>query len=260
MSEPIQTVPAVSPVPAQRGKPAFAVALVGMVLCLAAPIALLLSLLELSKQKQERQANRKAKRFAQAGLVLSILSLVIWTPVLIYGYVAFQKVVCKTNMYYGLGYALQMYEHDFKALPTPERWCDLLIENTDVSTKAFFCPASDAVEGECTYALNKHLFNAPFSQLPGDIVMIFETDSGKVEGQRTSSVRDRRFFQSLQNQGREWVETLNDTKVFPNRWNQIGGPEIAAANHRGKCHVVLLNGTIEAVNMSQLETLRWTAE
>lgn len=244
---------------ALRGKGPLIASVIGLVFFFLAPFALIWNLLELSAQKNKEE-NHKAKRYARLGLALSVIAIAFWTPALVYGYHTLQQVVCKTNMFYGICYAFEIYHNDYKALPTPERWCDLLIKYADISPKGFCCPASDAVTGECTYAINEHVFEVPYSRLPGDIVLFFETASGKEHGLRTASIEDRSFFQFFRNQGDDWIEPLKDIKVFPQRWNQIGGPEIAAAYHHGKCHVVLLNGKIISVTVPEISSLRWTVE
>ena len=65
-----------------------------------------------------------------------------------------QRVVCGTNLK-GLSVAMVVYANfNDDKLPTADKWCDLLIQEADVSPKSFRCPA--APEGECNYALNEN--------------------------------------------------------------------------------------------------------
>ena len=61
-----------------------------------------------------------------------------------------KRVVCATNLK-GLSTAMVVYTYDYHRrdydkLPT-ENWCDLLIEEADISPKFFICPDSDTIEG-----------------------------------------------------------------------------------------------------------------
>jgi len=70
----------------------------------------------------------------------------------------------KTMLIYACGY-------DDK-YPTADKWCDLLIEYTDVTEKQFRCPGNR--EERCSYAMNPNC--EPNSPL--DMVLIFETKGG----------------------------------------------------------------------------------
>jgi hypothetical protein len=59
--------------------------------------------------------------------------------------------------------------------PTPEKWCDLLIETKLLgvnSMHVFVCPGTK--EGRCSYAINPNA--EPNS--PSDMVLLFETKDG----------------------------------------------------------------------------------
>ena len=84
----------------------------------------------------------------------------------------FHRITCEMNMA-GLGLSLKIYANDFNGkYPTPEKWCDLLIEYAEVTEKPFVCPA--AKEGGGHYAINPNC--EPNS--PPDIVLLFETKGG----------------------------------------------------------------------------------
>ena len=86
-----------------------------------------------------------------------------------------QRVVCGTNLK-GLSMAMMVYgaDYDGKA-PTADEWCDLLIQEADVSPVSFRCPA--APEGECNYALNKNIRNIDGPK-PARTVVLFESRPG----------------------------------------------------------------------------------
>lgn len=70
--------------------------------------------------------------------------------------------------------ALQQYaeEDPNNQYPTPERWCDLLMEKTNLNVNAFRCPRNS--KGPCSYALNP---DACFDS-DEDVIVLFETDPG----------------------------------------------------------------------------------
>jgi len=56
--------------------------------------------------------------------------------------------------------------------PTPEKWCDTLMEKANLNANAFRCPRDG--KGPCSYAINP---DARFDSA-GDVVLLFETDPG----------------------------------------------------------------------------------
>ncbi|MHC4640701.1 MAG: hypothetical protein ACYS32_03585 [Planctomycetota bacterium] len=76
----------------------------------------------------------------------------------------------------GLGRAMLIYANDYNYMfPTPSKWCDLLIENGDVTKEHFKCPASK--EGPCNYAMNKNIEKLGL-KAPPDMVVLYETYPG----------------------------------------------------------------------------------
>jgi prepilin-type processing-associated H-X9-DG protein len=88
-----------------------------------------------------------------------------------------QRVVCNTNVK-GLATAMIVYQNDYDdKFPTPNNWCDLLIQEADVSPKSFQCPLD--CEGAYSYAVNKGLYTIETDKLPAQMVMLFESNLGK---------------------------------------------------------------------------------
>jgi hypothetical protein len=111
-------------------------------------------------------------------------------------------------------------EHDGK-LPTPSKWCDLLIEHGGVTKNNFFCPG--AKNGPCNYAMNRYVENMGSiftTKAPPDMVLLFETYPG---------------------------------------WNQVGDSEIlTTANHKVQgCNVLFLDFHKEFVKKQDFHKLKW---
>ena len=70
--------------------------------------------------------------------------------------------------------AVQLYTEQFDGVyPTPNKWCDLLLEGNYLKSKRFLkCPAVKA--GRCHFAINPNC--SPNS--PNDVVLFFETKGG----------------------------------------------------------------------------------
>jgi hypothetical protein len=90
------------------------------------------------------------------------------------------------------------------------------------------------------------------SDIPPDMVLLFETNYGRSKTGRNFFVRDREF--SMHNP--HWPNRLND-KVYKDRWNQAGGPELLAVeNHNFEgCNVLFANMHVKFER--DLLKLRW---
>jgi len=86
-----------------------------------------------------------------------------------------QRIICGTNLS-GIGKAMIVYANDNDGkYPTPDGWCDLLIEYADVTEKMFICRG--AGEGPCNYAMNANIEELGI-EAPPDMVLIFESQPG----------------------------------------------------------------------------------
>lgn len=132
-----------------------------------------------------------------------------------------QRLVCSTNLR-GLGTALVIYTNDYDdKLPTPQKWCDLLISEADVAPMSFRCKG--AQEGPCNYAMNKNLIDNNMEGNPADMVMLFETVPG-------------------------WNQVG-------------GPDILTTENHRGEgCNIVFADGHTEFVRTEDIDSLKWTVE
>jgi hypothetical protein len=151
-------------------------------------------------------------------------------------------------------------DRDGNKLPLPEKWCDVLFSECDISLKDLNCVESDTIAGESAYAMNTNVVGRKLSELPPDMVFIFESDKGK-EQARSLLLTEREFVQSGK---RKIPDRYKHFYVYPYRWNQLGGPGDAAFRHRAgnamHCHVLFADGRIELIRNDQIHALRWTAE
>ena len=131
-----------------------------------------------------------------------------------------QEINCMNNEKQ-LALAVHMYSSDNKdQFPPAATWCDAILSHVG-SDKFFQCPAGDPGK-RCNYAYNAKLGGLDESKINPNTVLIFETEGG---------------------------------------WNVSGGPELMlnqARHRRGRVLVVaFVDGHVEAVAGSRLNTLRW---
>ena len=78
----------------------------------------------------------------------------------------------------GLSTAMIVYMNDYDDhFPTQDQWCDLLIQEADVSPKSFQCPLDP--EGSFSYAINDNLYKVDSGQIPMQMVVLFESELGQ---------------------------------------------------------------------------------
>lgn len=193
-----------------------------------------------------------------------ILLLAVLIPALLKARSVAQRVLCGTN-YKGLSIATGLYAKEYDdCLPT-ENWCDIFIKERVLSPEILVCPASGAIEGESSYAMNKNIAGMKLSDVPRDVVWFFETDMGLESGPRSTPITSRRHYNSLKElkdiyHGFVYDE---DTLVYEARFNQVGGPEDLVlqhkANGRSGCNTGFVYGS-RFVTEDELAELRWTIE
>lgn len=230
------------------------------------PLAIIFGIIALVKISNEKPY-LKGSGMAVTGIVIPAIMillipviamlLAILMPALAKTKDIAQRVVCGTNLK-GLGCAMTVYVNDYGNFP-PENWCDLLIEEADVSQKTLICPQSSDSIGESSYAMNKNIAGISDEIVPAQMVLFFETDIGLEEGPRTESIYSRRYYKFLygENQGPTMM-------VYEKRWNQYGGPDDLLLRHdeRGQpgCNIAFADGHVEFVTKDRIGDLQWTAE
>jgi prepilin-type processing-associated H-X9-DG protein len=156
-------------------------------------------------------------------LPVMALLMSILMPALTQARAMAQRVVCSQHLQ-SLGMSLQLYATDYNGkYPTPEKWCDLLIDYSDASKKSFECPASEE-KGQCNYAMNKNIEKVKnSSEVPGNMVLLFETHPG---------------------------------------WNQAGGPELLnRKSHQGRgCNILFNDGHVDFIEAEDLNRLQWDVQ
>lgn len=129
--------------------------------------------------------------------------------------------LCGTNML-RLGTALNIYAFDNNNMfPEPDRWCDLLVSETDITENFFICPVA-CQKGRCNFAMNINIQEYG-AAAPADMVVLFESSPGwNLAG---------------------------------------GSELLITENHENKgCNIVFADGHVEFVTTEDLDKLRWTID
>lgn len=223
------------------------------------PLAILFGIIALFKIRKNKPY-LKGSGMAVTGILISIVVGISVIPVFNRTVNTAQKMVCGVNMK-GLSIALTVYANDYQGRLPAKNWCDLLIEEADVSPKSLVCPASRDIEGECSFAMNKYVVEKDIERLPPDTVVLFETNIGLEDGPRTESIQSRRHFKMLSGYTGYKQGSL---KVHPNRFNQYGGPDDVGWRHNedGKlgCNIVFADGYVKSVTQGEIAALKWNPE
>jgi len=227
-------------------------------------VGLILGVAALIKIISSRGRLTGIKRAAASVFITAAIILIVFGWFFAIGRKLGSKLVCGTNVK-GLGTVFKVYAHENDdRLPTVQNWCDLFIVHTDCDPRSFVCPESDARVGESTYALNENVIGMKLSEIPGDVVLMFETSFGRTEDGRTGRVKFRQYFKPFvesqySEEGRQREIKKGDQKVYILRWNQVGGPEILTTEyHKGQgANFLFADGHASFEKTEDLKTLRW---
>ncbi|MBN1788548.1 MAG: hypothetical protein JW806_09180 [Sedimentisphaerales bacterium] len=132
-----------------------------------------------SPLSEQTQAGPKTSKLVKRIFVATTIILLIILAVLIHGLTrprcTARKIPCATNMA-AIDKAILLYAKDHNdTFPPAENWCDILIENYNVNPKTFHCPESNAKKGQSSYAYNINVAGKKVSEVPPDVVLLFET-------------------------------------------------------------------------------------
>jgi hypothetical protein len=189
-------------------------------------------------------------------LGILVLAFLLWPRPLVNPMVG-AKVICQSQLK-GIANAIQIYEdeHDGR-LPEAARWCDLLIIPDYRSPKQFICRHSDAAWGESSYAMNSAAAGKKRSELPPNMVLLFEAAQEPNDVQRDFPVASRGFVDPCAP-----IDPLHaKDMVCKSRWNQVCGPDrLAVGNHEGGACILFADLHVEFVKTKKLPSLRWTLD
>ena len=132
-----------------------------------------------------------------------------------------QRIQCSNNLKQ-LALAVKIYSADNnETLPSPTKWCDAIqshVGTPGTSAKIFVCPTEP--DRRCGYAYNANLEGKKDNEINPQTVLLFESNAG---------------------------------------WNGTGtANSVSAQRHsRQVVNVAFIDGSVRAVPVSQLGTLRW---
>jgi hypothetical protein len=139
--------------------------------------AIVLGLVSLSGRRKQRNIIDKALAIFSIVVPAIMLIFVFLLPRLTVDHELAPRIVCGTNLK-GLGIAMHIYSQKYKdkKYPTPDNWCDLLIQNDYVVEKQFRCAVmwTENKQVRCPFAMNPNC--KPNS--PPDTVLLFEANDG----------------------------------------------------------------------------------
>lgn len=167
------------------------------------------------------------------------------------------KTVCRANIkMMGQAFQIYAYEHEDKLIS--DNWCDILIDELDVSPMQLRCWNSEIVTGESDYCLNKYAMGKKFSELPKDMVLMFEAEYIPGADEKRLPIRNREHFQKSKRIG-EYMD--GSEEVYLGRWNRIGGPELVdLERHEDECNVLFTGGEARSIKNSELPQFKWSVD
>jgi len=187
----------------------------------------IIALVKISKSNGQLKGNG----FAIAGisvpavvmLLIMPIMLAILMPALSKAKQSAQRIVCASNLKcLSTATIVYMNDHDDKH-PTPEQWCDLLIQEAGVSPQSFRCPLDP--EESFSYAINENLSKLEPGQGDPKMVAIFEADIG-----------------------RNGVGGQDDVVLRHDQHQGVG------------CNFTFVDGHVEFVAEDRIADLQWTVE
>ena len=203
------------------------------------PVTFLLGLSSLIKIKKSG-GFLKGYIFGCAGLLLSILCFHYVTVSLRTTRREAKIHLCQENMKW-FAEALRSYSNDYDGkYPTPDKWCDLMVEYKDWSDGIFSC--SSAIKKRVGgYAINPKATPGSAS----DVVLVFDTSC---DGERCWNCFGGAERLTFDNHHRVTLLTLVTSLPFK-RYSLVGC-----------CNVLLNDGSVKLIYPEQLGELNWGDE
>jgi hypothetical protein len=153
----------------------FVLAIAGAYVFITAPVAIIMGIVSLFKI-QKSKGELKGTSFAIAAIIIAQAGATWFVFV---GMPRIRSIsprmVCGSNLF-ALREGMFVYACDYDDMfPTPSKWCDLLIEHTNITKEKFTCRGAD--RGPCNYSMNKNVEKLGKSA-PPDMVLLYDSYSG----------------------------------------------------------------------------------
>ena len=126
---------------------------------------------DIKPQGQEPRISKLAIGKIVTAVIVFLLMIAILWPGFIRLREYSRRIRCRKNLIC-LGKTVLIYSCGDGPYPTADKWCDILIEDMDVTEKDFKCPATR--KERCSYAINPNV--SPVSN--PRLVLLFETKGG----------------------------------------------------------------------------------
>jgi len=199
---------------------------------------------------------RRAYTLIEFLITIIIITLIVWGCPFVVSKLKSQIPVigCQKNLR-ALGSALQKYAADNNGLyPIPSKWCDLLVEKTDIDKDKFCCRS----EGDCFRTTDTPIDE---TNIPVQVKCIGDyNDSG---GQKKYVYQIEWSNYGL-NPNAEPNSAPNVVLLFEtsNGWNQFGGPDLVSVKNHfayGKegCNILFNNGNVRFIKPKDIPKLNW---
>ena len=205
--------------------------------------------------KAKTQGNTSKIAVVCIVIISFFIVFLVWTSIK-QPYTISPLLVCQVNLK-GLGVVIFVYVHDNEGrLPAGNNWCDEFVMEVDVPPATFICKKSGDKYGESSYCLNENAAGKILSDLPGDMVLLFEVKHKDNVSKRDFPVIERLFASDFNTAKRNQYPGV---KVYKDRWNQVGGVELLSLeNHGGEgCNVLFVDGSAMYVRKDDIDKLKW---
>lgn len=205
------------------------------------------------------EARRKTFRIPEILTTVLILVFIFWlAPIIVRKIKTFALfAMCRSNLR-DLGIAMQKYTDDYDGLyPTPQKWCDLLVEHTSINKEKFVCHEAGVDDG--LFMTDTPIDEANF---PAEVDFRFEHND--VEGQHLYAYSVQwNYFAMNPNAKSNSPPDMVLLFETSHGWNQYGGPELASVkNHLQSlgyqgCNVLFNDGSVRFIRPKNLKKLKF---
>ena len=203
------------------------------------------------------KTKRKTLRIPELLTIVLILVFILWlVPNIIRKIKSFAPfAMCQSNLR-DLGIAMQKYADDFGGLyPTPQKWCDLLVEHTGINKEKFYCQ-----EAEDGYFMT----DTPIDEANFPAEAEFRFEHNDVEGQHLYAYSVQWSYYAV-NPNAKPNSSPDMVLLFETShgWNQYGRSELVSVKNHLQylrdegCNVLFNDGSVKFVKPKNLKKLKW---